>query len=306
MKFGKALMPLSIVTRVCVVLLLCFFAMMTEYINYKKAYNNPRLVELAAGKTMRLFYETTDTVFTWLGDPLEVAQSNGGMTWSIRVLGVPFTDPIAALSIFAKGGNWTWGFLLGLIAPLSLALIFGRVFCSYICPASLAFYSIFRLRKFLEKWFLFPNIKLNRGFAWGILVGGTGAAVWMGHGVWSLILPYFAVGQTIYHGIAIGTLSLSLGSIVFFATVDLFLGPQFTCRYICPTGRLLGFLGKRSAITVKRESSKCLSQCNHCADVCPMKISPKLDQTIDCSLCGACLTICPTQCLTVGRRKKEK
>jgi ferredoxin-type protein NapH len=305
MKATNVLLPLSIVTRLGVVLLLCFFAMMTEYLNYKTAYNNPRLVELASGKSVRVFYEATDAIFDFLGDPIEVAQSNGGMTWSIRVLGVPFTDPVAAISVFAKGGSWTWGFVLGLAVPVSLALIFGRVFCAYVCPASLAFYTMFRIRHVLEKWFLLPDLKLNRGFAWGVLIGGTGAAIWAGHGVWSLILPYFAVGQTLFHGIAMGTLSISLGSIVFFALLDLFFGPQFTCRYVCPTGRLLGFIGRRSLVSVRRDANRCIDQCNTCAEVCPMNVSPKLDQTVDCSLCGACLTMCPSNCLSVGNRGEK-
>ena len=298
------MLPLSIVTRLGVVLLLCFFAMMTEYLNYKKAYNNPRLVELSDGKAMRYFYEATDTALSWLGDPIDVAQTNGGMTWSIRVLGVPFTDPVAAISLFVNGGSFTWGFVLGMMAPVSLALIFGRIFCSYICPASLAFYTIFRIRRILEKWFLLPQFNLNRGFAWGVLVGGAGVAVWSGHGVWSLILPYFAIGQTVFHGIAMGTLSVSLGSIVFFALADLLLGSQFTCRYLCPTGRLLGFLGRRSLVLIKRDSKRCIKNCNTCAEVCPLGVSPKLDETVDCSMCGVCLTMCPANCLSVGVRGK--
>ena len=303
---GKLLLSLSIVTRLGVVLLLFFFAFMTEYINFKKAYNHPRLVELSDGKAMRIFYEATDTFFGWFGDPLEVAQTNGGMTWSIRIMGVPFTDPIAATSVLAKGGNWSLGFGLGLIVPLSIALIFGRVFCSYICPASLMFFTISRIRKFSGKWFLFPEITLNRGFAWGIFVGGLAVAIWTGHGIWTLILPYFAIGQTIFHGIAMGTLSVAIGSIALFCAVDLIFGRHFTCRYICPTGRLLGFIGRKALVSVRRDASKCIDTCNSCSIVCPFTVNPKIDETIDCSLCGECLSVCPSQCLSVGFKRKEE
>ena len=116
------------------------------------------------------------------------------------------------------------------------------------------------------------------------------------------ILPYFAIGQTIFHGIAMGTLSIALGGIIVFACVDLLLGKQFTRRYVCPTGRLLGAIGARSVFAIKRDAGNCVSQCNSCAEVCPMKVSPKLDETVDCSMCGECLVACPTQCLSLGRR----
>lgn len=302
MKSGRTLLVVSILTRLGVVALLCALALLTEYNNLKLSYNSPRLVELSSGKTVRVMYEATDKFFNQFEEPLQASQTNGGMTWSIRIMGVPFTDPVAALSVLAKRHQLQLGFTLGLIAPLALALLFGRVFCSYICPASLLFFAISRVRRLLSKWLWFPELSMNRGFAWGVLVGGVAAAVWVGHGVWMLILPYFAIGQTIFHGLAMGTLSIALGGILVFALVDLLLGKQFTCRYVCPTGRLLGAIGGRSVFAIKRDAENCVSQCNSCAEVCPMKVSPKLDETVDCSMCGECLVACPTQCLSLGRR----
>ena len=139
MRAGRLMLVGSIISRLGVVALLCALALMTSYVNLKQAYNNPRLVELSLGATARKAYEVADAVLGQLGDPMEVAQSNGGMTWSIRILGMPFTDPVAALSVLAVEGQWALGFALGLIVPLLLVFVFGRVFCSYICPASLLF-----------------------------------------------------------------------------------------------------------------------------------------------------------------------
>lgn len=299
---GRTLLAVSILTRFGVLLLLCGLALMTDYLNLKVAYNNARLVELSSGKTTRVLYEITDRVLSWFGDPMKVAQMSGGMTWSIRIMGVPFTDPIAATSVLVKQHHLTGGFVLGLIIPLTMALLFGRVFCAYLCPASLLFFTVARIRRLLSRWFYLPELSLNRGFAWGVLIGGLAAAVLLGHGIWSLILPYFAIGQTLFHGLAMGTLSITLGSIILFAALDLVMGRQFTCRYVCPTGRLLGFIGRKSVFAIQRDAPRCVTGCNSCAEVCPMKVSPRLDQTVDCSMCGECLVICPTQCLSLERR----
>lgn len=301
--YGKGMLVLSLLTRTGVLLLLCFLAFSTEYANLKMGYNNARLVELSSGKAMRIAYEWTDSFLSLFGDPVMVARDSGGMTWSIRILGVPFTDPIAALSLFAKHHKWTWSIGLGLIAPLTIAFFFGRVFCAYICPASLVFFVTSRIRQLLGRFFYFPDFKLHHGVAWGVLAGGIIVMLRYGHGVWTLILPYFSMGQTIFQSIAFGTLSVAAASLGLFVLLDVLLGKQFTCRYICPTGRLLGWLGQNQVVTIRRDAPLCVESCRSCADVCPLSVNPKIDETRDCSMCGECLTICPTQCLSVGRKK---
>lgn len=297
---GRGLLGLSVLTRTAVLLMLILFAMWTEYSNLKLGYNNPRLVELAQGPAMRAFYEATESVMGLFGDPAEVVRKNAGMTWSVRVMGVPFTDPVAALSLLIKNHSWPLGFALGLVIPVGLALLFGRVFCSYICPASLLFFSINRIRRLLSRFFLFPEIPSPRGMAWGVLAGGLVVALLYGHGVWAFILPYFAAGQTIFHGIAFGVLSFAGGALLLFTVVDLFLGSSYTCRTLCPTGRLLGAIGRKSLISVRRDAARCVEGCNSCETICHFQVSPRLDQTRDCSLCGECLVVCPTSCITIG------
>ncbi|MDP7742160.1 MAG: hypothetical protein QGF67_12015 [Lentisphaeria bacterium] len=90
--------------------MLCLLALWTEYLNLKIGYNNPRLVELSSGRTVRMFYEFSDAFFSFFGEPVEMAQRNAGMTWSIRLGGVPFTDPVAALTVFMRNGRMAPGF----------------------------------------------------------------------------------------------------------------------------------------------------------------------------------------------------
>jgi ferredoxin-type protein NapH len=302
MKSGRFLLGLSIFTRLGLLLLLAFLAYSNQYLNYKLAYNLPRLVELDAGRNARFFYEQTDNFYSSFGDPVEVMQSNGGMTWSIRLMGLQITDPIAALSVLAKNHELKMGFLLGLVIPLVMVLLFGRVFCAYICPASLIFFAVSRLRKLLSRFFYFPEIKASRGLAWGILFGSLILAVATGHGIWAFVLPYFAVGQVIFHSLIFKTMSITVFALIIFVFVDLLLGNQFTCRSLCPTGRLLGFLGQKSLIKLKREKSQCLENCSACNDICPMAVTPKMDFTRDCTLCGECLVVCPAKCLSIGTK----
>jgi len=299
---GLFLMAFSILTRGSVLILLILFALWVEYINLKNGYNNPRLVELSQGVLWRWFYELSDAFFSLFGDPMEVMQTNGGMTWSIRVFGVPFTDPVALLSILVKNMHAPLGFLLGALIPITLSILFGRIFCAYICPASLLFFTISRLRRNLQKFFYFPELQFSPSLGFGVLAGGLTLAYFTSHGVWALILPYFAVGQSIFQGIAFGVLAPTIYSLLFFSLFDLILARQFTCRFLCPTGQLLGLLGRKSVIRLKREASQCLSGCQSCDLVCPLQVQPRLDFTANCSLCAECVAICPTGCLKIGVR----
>ena len=295
-------------SRVLVLTLLCLVAAWTHYLNLKTGYNSPRLVELAEGPWMRRFYEASEALFGLFGDPLEVAQSSGGLVWSSTVLGLPLTDPVAALSLAVRGDVPSLRFMLGLIAPLALALLFGRIFCAAICPASLVFFVSSRLRRLLRRWFLLPDLKPGRGLSWGVLAGGLILAMMYGHGVWSLVLPYLAMGQTLFHSIAYsnaavgGIATAAGGALLAFVLADLLLGDHFVCRHLCPTGRLLGSLGRRAPLGVVRDAGHCVSSCDVCTEICPLGADPKRDALVDCSTCGECLSACPTACLSVGRR----
>jgi len=297
-----------LLTRLTVLGLFCLFAMWTEYLNLKAGYNNARLVELAHGPWVRWFYELSDGLFSLFGDPLEVAQRSGGLVWSSTLLGWPSTDPVAGLSVIARGGSLSPTFFLGLILPIGLALCFGRVFCSGICPASLVFYVTSRIRRFVLRWFWLPNLRLGRGVAWGVLFGGLVLAFFYGHGIWSLILPYLAMGQSLFHLIAFdntmaaGIVTATLTAFLVLVVADLLLGDHFVCRNLCPTGRLLGGIGKLAPVRVRRDADACIESCVTCTKMCPLGADPKLDRLVDCSLCGECVSACPSQCLTVGRR----
>ncbi len=309
---GGQLRWFFLASRLFVLGLMCLTAVWSEYLNLKVGYNNARLVDLAHGPWVRRFYDASDWFFGQFGDPLEIAQSSGGMVWSSTILGLPLTDPVAGLSVAVNGGPMPGTFLLGLVIPVGVALLLGRVFCAGVCPASLVFFVTSRVRRLLRRWFYLPNLKPGRGFAWGILVGGLLLSTQYGHGIWTLILPYFAMGQALFHSIAfqdaidpnfIGIVKMAGSAFILLVLGDLLLGDHFVCRYVCPTGRLLGAIGRGARFRVKREAAACLESCNSCTQICPIGADPKVDNLVDCSLCGECLSACPSQCLTVGKTK---
>jgi len=82
--------------------------------------------------------------------------------------------------------------------------------------------------------------------------------------------------------------------------------PRFWCRYFCPLGAMMGSLGSRSLLTIKRNPLKCpKEECRLCYVHCPMQISvyteanPTL-KSPDCIKCFQCVVACPHKALKVG------
>ena len=57
-----------------------------------------------------------------------------GSLFALDLGGLPFADPVAALQVAVSGFAPASRLLLGAVLSLGLALLLGRVFCSWICP----------------------------------------------------------------------------------------------------------------------------------------------------------------------------
>ena len=83
--------------------------------------------------------------------------------------------------------------------------------------------------------------------------------------------------------------------------------PRFYCRYLCPTGAMLGIMSHRSIIGIKKDAALCQSGCNECEQACPMMVplvdlSERYVQDRSCINCGKCVDACPNGAMTFGVR----
>jgi Fe-S-cluster-containing hydrogenase component 2 len=88
-------------------------------------------------------------------------------------------------------------------------------------------------------------------------------------------------------GIGLAVLGVSLaGSLVY---------ERFFCKYLCPTGALLGLFSKVSLLGIERDDNVCID-CGKCDKACPMSVGVSTLDTVtasECISCNECVNACP-------------
>lgn len=223
------------------------------------------------------------------------------------------------------------------LALLLLTLIFGRVYCSVICPLGILQDIVSHVAGRRKKNRFTPT-REYRAVRYGFLalflaalLSGTGAIV-------QLMAPYSAYGRIaegvlsplyrqgnnllaalterwdsyafypaevwIKSGISLGVALLTLGIISFVAWRH---GRRY-CNTFCPVGTLLGLVSRHSLLAVSIDTSKCVN-CRLCARNCKSECIDVGHHTIDgsrCVVCMDCIGKCHAKALTYGWRRRKR
>ena len=257
-----------------------------------------------------LFLDVTGTLHAWLG-------------WLAKI---QFWPAFYALNI-------------GVVAVLVvLTLVFGRIYCSVICPLGIMQDVVSWLHG-RRKRNRFTYSKEKKWLRYGMLgvfiisaVAGINAIVSLlapycsyGRIASSLFKPVYEAGNNVLASIAEHFNSyafysvdvwmkslptLIIASVTFVAIVILaWRGGRTYCNTICPVGTILSFLARFSWFKVRIDSSKCVN-CGLCTKNCKASAIDFKNHKIDysrCVVCGDCLGKCHKGALsfTSGRADKS-
>ena len=240
-------------------------------------------------------------------------------------------DPLTALSAMLASRAWIPRLALASVT-LGLTLLFGRVWCGWLCPlGTLLDWVRFRsapgrARMLSSQWRMVKNIALLVIVAMA-LFGSLSLLIFdplalFTRTMTAAILPALNHGVTaaekaLYHlrfmrpaidwieGLARGPI-LPVKQPVFAQNVSLallFLGilalnslaERFWCRYLCPLGALLGLLAKVSLFRPLIGSA--CNRCGHCVRACAVDaIDTRRGYDIvpsECTICLDCMSACP-------------
>ncbi len=304
----------QILRRLCqlsVVAFVVWAAFGTTWRNYKRAHNSSRLVGLIHGPAWGEAYAANESVLRLFGeDTEEVSRGQLGFPWAGRIATIDTADPILVLGYVLSTRELPAKLLLALIVPFLIALLFGKAFCSHLCPMRLSFEVGERVRRGLEKLRIpLPEVMVDARFGGWVLLGGAIATAVSSIAVWYFLLPYVALSASVFIAVTTGTASMLLLAVVFWWVVDVLVSPGFWCHNLCPTGFLLEQLGRFSLLQLRKQGSEpCPANCNLCERECPYRLRPKhREHRPACDNCGRCASVCPSGRLRralpkVGRR----
>lgn len=209
------------------------------------------------------------------------------------------------------------------VGMLALTLIFGRFYCSIICPLGVMqdFFSWLG-GKCRKNRFRFH--KENPWLRYGVLLLFVLLMLFGLHSIALLIAPYSAYGRIVSQLFAplytlgnnfLSSVSEHYGNYAFYRreiiwtslptliiasvtfvllAVSSFLGGRVWCSNLCPVGSLLGFVSRFSLLKPSIDVSKCV-HCGLCEKNCKASCIHSAEQKIDYSRCVGCMD-CLEQC----------
>lgn len=179
-----------------------------------------------------------------------------------------------------------------LVLLICITAIFGRVYCSTICPLGL--FQELCLLIFHRKQLPLQKNQVFKYFMAAIFLGtllsGTSYVA-------RAIDPYTIFGS------AISGITISLIILGIIALLTGIRGRWF-CTNICPIGAILGIISKHAYHKISIDTKSCVA-CGLCARKCPAGCIDFKNKTVNnetCIKCFKCLTLCHKQGLNYGHK----
>jgi ferredoxin len=240
-------------------------------------------------------------------------------------------DPLLGLAALVASRSVETAFLWA-VAAAGLTVVFGRYLCGWVCP----FGAVHQFFSFLFKrtrahvpshhetrllhvkyavlaavlaaslftldlaGFLDPLSLLTRSLAVALLPALAGSSEALGaaagHAGWTSLQQHVVqaqanlfVNRTFHQGLLIGSLFAA------FVLLNLH-RERFFCRFLCPTGALLGLLARWNLVKVRVDKTKC-TECRACALHCQTQAAPFPNnewRPRECVYCYTCSVRCPS------------
>ena len=249
-----------------------------------------------------LFLDFTGTLHTWL-------------SWLAKIQLLP---AVMALNVVV------------IVALAVLTLVFGRIYCSIICPLGILQDVLARLRRKKNKYFYSREVRWLR---YPVLVVFIVAALAGVGSLFQLLAPYSAFGRIatmllqplwMLGNNVLGFLAERADSYAFY-TVDVWMkslpvfivalvtlvvlvvlswrGGRTYCNTICPVGTVLSFLARFSWLKIRFDEEKC-KNCSMCSRNCKAACIDYKTHSVDysrCVVCGNCISSCKFGALKYSR-----
>jgi len=275
-----------------------YAALSMHWRNYKEAHNSRRIVELMTDKWSARLYNWNDRFLSLFGDSAEISDGLLGGPWAASFFGFPLVDPWNAATVFVQSGTLPGSMAMAAV-PLLGGLLLGKVFCSFLCPARLAFELSSGMRLGLQRLGVeLPAWRIPR-MGLSVAVGVLAFSAFAGAAGFHLVLPYLGISAALHQLILGGTVGFLAAWVGLLMLADMLVVPGQICRSLCPTGALLELVGRRPAVVLEAGETPCPKGCNLCQRACPYGLYPGHEEHFPgCDSCGRCTPVCPERKLS--------
>jgi ferredoxin-type protein NapH len=215
-----------------------------------------------------------------------------GWYQSLAVGKLWFVSPLEGIESLLVSKQFFLPSVIGMLPPVLLALFMGRVFCSWMCPISFLSELSDKTWNFFSKKKRKDLIILPKNLLWFSLIGELIFAMILAAPLFVFLSPPGLVGREIMLAVFFKTLAVE-GIIVLIVLFLNLITRRFFCRYFCPLGGLLAFLGRKRELKIIKDDEKCIN-CGLCDKSCPMGLMPSKGEGkgLYCWNCGKCVDSC--------------
>lgn len=228
-----------------------------------------------------------------------------GTFYAINFGGLGVSDPSVILQAIFAVGELSGPLLTAAMVPIFLSLLFGRIWCGWMCP----YHLLADVAGAIRQWFRHrvlqkpqgESVALKKSFNANLVRFVFLSAGTMIAGIIGIPVLNYVNAPGIMSTEAMILIKDRMISIEFWFIILLFFGellffPRFWCRLFCPTGSVISLfrtpLTLRVGIGGKTPGSPCCRE-NHCSGSCPMGLEPyRESQNILCTNCARCIDAC--------------
>ena len=207
-----------------------------------------------------------------------------GVPAFLRANAICVACPLGFLQLIAASGTFSPLLAVGLAASLLLLLVFGRLFCGWMCLVGAVVHSSYK-----------PSKSRHKLYAVAVVFVALLSSFIFKLPIFCLIcpvgLPFKALAMAL-----MGFVDPLLMIMMLLWLLVIYVASRrgFSwCGYMCPVGFLLGLVGSASLLRVEKNEN-CVS-CGACAFICPSQIDlsrTKHGERFKCTLCLKCVSYC--------------
>lgn len=216
-----------------------------------------------------------------------------GNYYSFTIFGLEIVDPSMGLQTFLLSGNTL---IIAVIIPILIALMFGRVFCSWVCPYTAMLDFIEDLfNKIFKRKLIEDKTNPKPALYWSILVVIILLTIIFTIPIFTFISFPGIISSNIYYLFIGLSLSIELYIVLVILILESYYSKRIWCKYICPVGSVLALFRTSNTmrITYERDQCDCLGTISPCKISCPQGLDPKGKNLYPyCYNCGKCVKVC--------------